>query len=82
MRTKNEAIFTLYLGVVNHWVCLVIHKTKEDAKHPQFYLLDSSNLVYLDKLDEQLPEIMLKKSREKVLYGMKYYTPFFVKMSI
>lgn len=52
MRTKNEAIFTLYLGVVNHWVCLIVHKTKEDPTRPQFYLLDSSNLVFLEKLDE------------------------------
>ena len=52
MRTKNEAIFTLYLGVVNHWVCLVVHKTQEEPTRPRFYLLDSSNLVYLEKLDE------------------------------
>ncbi len=47
-----------------------------------FYLLDSSNLVYLDKIDEQLPEVMLLRAREKEALGMKASSKFQIKMSI
>lgn len=57
------------LGVVNHWVTLIVHKTREEPDKIQFYFLDSGNLEYLDKVDEQLPEVMLKRSREKESQG-------------
>ncbi len=69
-----------FLGVVNHWVTLLVHKTAAHRLH--FYFLDSGNLSYLDKLDEQLPEVMLRRSREKQKYGMKPASPFMTKMSI
>jgi hypothetical protein len=47
-KTKKDAAFVLYLGVVNHWVTLIVHKT---AGKLNFYLLDSSNLHFLDKVD-------------------------------
>jgi hypothetical protein len=50
-RTKKEAIFTWYVGVVNHWVGIIVHKTKEEPKKLNFYLLDSSNLHFLEKVD-------------------------------
>ncbi len=78
-KTKKEAVFTLYLGCVNHWVCVIVHKTRDDMK---FYLMDSSNLHFLEKVDEQLPEVMIRRSREKELYGMKPHTNFFIKMAI
>jgi len=81
-KSKKEAIFALYLGVVNHWVCLIVHKTLEEPHRPKFYLLDSSNLFFLEKIDEQIPEVMIKRSRDKELYGMKQHTNFFIKMSI
>jgi hypothetical protein len=40
-RAPKEAVFVWYLGVVNHWVTLVIHKNEEQI---EFYFLDSSNL--------------------------------------
>jgi hypothetical protein len=36
----------------------------------------------LEKEDEQLPEVMMKRSRDKLLYGMQPHTNFFIKMSI
>lgn len=52
-RTSKEAVFVLYNGVVNHWVTLIGYKEKGCAPGDiQFYLLDSSNLVYLDKIEE------------------------------
>ena len=52
------------MGAVNHWTTVVVHK-EPGQDEPTFYLLDSANLCYLDKIDEQLPEIMEKRSREK-----------------
>jgi hypothetical protein len=40
------AVFVLYLGVVSHWVSVVVHR---DGANFQIYLMDSSNIVHLDK---------------------------------
>lgn len=45
-------------------------------------MLDSSNLKYLDKINEKLPEVMEKRTRKKVAMGMKEGTAFGMKMSI
>lgn len=55
--SKKESVFALYVGAVNHWVTIVAHKTKENPDKVNFYLLDSSNLIYLNKTDDQLPEV-------------------------
>jgi hypothetical protein len=47
-KAPKDAVFLWYLGVVNHWVTLVIHKSEGKIK---FYFLDSSNLSFLDKVD-------------------------------
>jgi len=41
-----SAVFVLYLGVVSHWVSVVVHR---DGATIQVYLMDSSNIVHLDK---------------------------------
>lgn len=79
--SNKEAVFVLYLGVVNHWVTLIAYKDKSD-NNIQFYLLDSSNLVFLDKADQQLPEVMEKRAREKEAIGLKKSSPFMIKMCI
>eukprot|EP00347_Sterkiella_histriomuscorum_P012748 403367374 len=79
---ENEAIFTFFIGAVNHWVSMVIHKPRGSNQTPKFYLLDSSNLEFLNKSDEQLPEVMEKRSREKNKIGMKPSSFFNMKMSI
>lgn len=68
---KNEAVCTVFLGAVNHWVTVLLHKTRENPEKVTFYLLDSSNSVHLDKSDEQIPDILEQRSREKEALGMK-----------
>lgn len=48
---KNESIFCLFLGVVNHWTTFIIHKQK-GSDGVKYYFLDSGNLEFLDKMDE------------------------------
>lgn len=55
--TTNEAVFVFFIGAVNHWITVVIHKEKGENQEPKFYLFDSSNLKFLDKSVEQLPEV-------------------------
>ena len=57
-QAPKNAIFVWYLGVVNHWVTLIVHKENDKIT---FYLLDSSNLIFLDKVEEQLSEVMLQR---------------------
>jgi hypothetical protein len=80
--SRKESVFSLYIGAVNHWVCIVAHKTKEQPHRVKFYLLDSYNAVYLDKSDDQLPEIQEASNRERVFYGMEPNKPFTSKMSV
>jgi hypothetical protein len=78
--SKKEAIFTLFLGVVNHWITLIVQKSLDGSL--KFYLLDSSNIVFLDKTDEQLPEVMEHRERERCKIINKPTLPFTIKMSI
>ena len=67
---------------MNHWVIFIAHKERGDPQI-RFYYLDSSNIAYLDKVDEQLPDLMEKKGREKLAVGiLKMPNPFVTKMSI
>lgn len=50
MGHKGEAVCALFLGAVNHWVTLLLHKTNDGQV--KIYLLDSSNAQYLHKVDE------------------------------
>jgi hypothetical protein len=47
--TKDEAVCAIFLGAVNHWVTVLLHKTGEKI---DIFLLDSSNAQYLHKSDE------------------------------
>ena len=78
--SKKEAIFVLFLGVVNHWITLVVHKSPQGQL--SFYLLDSSNQVFLDKTDQQLPDIVEQATRRKEALGLKRNAPFTMKMSV
>ncbi|CDW73152.1 UNKNOWN [Stylonychia lemnae] len=80
--TEKEAVFSLYIGAVNHWINLIIHKPPGAFQTPQFYLLDSSNLKFLDKVEEQLIEVQEKRCRRKASIGLKPSSQFMVKMSI
>lgn len=81
-KTENEAIFILFLGAVNHWVTMIVYKEKGVDQKPKFYLLDSANLTYLNKAEEQLASVMEERAKEKVLLGFKPSNEFMLKMSI
>ena len=51
LNSHHESTFVFYMGVVNHWVTLVIHK-RVKSDDISFYLLDSNNLDYLSKSNE------------------------------
>lgn len=77
--TPHDAVFVIFLGAVNHWVTVVAHKENSVTR---LYLLDSSNYVYLDKIDEQIPEMIQKRNRDKVALGLQATVPFTLKMSV
>jgi len=71
-----------FLGVVNHWVTFIAHKEKGDPTI-RFYYVDSNNFVTLNKIDEQLPDLIEQRDREKVSLGInKKPNLFMSKMSI
>jgi len=43
------------LGIVNHWIPLVIYKKSKNAE-AEFYFLDSRNIEYLDWKEEELDD--------------------------
>ena len=43
------------LGIVNHWIPLVIYKKSKNAE-VEFYFLDSRNIEYLDWKEEELDD--------------------------
>ena len=50
-KSNKESVFIWFLGAVNHWVTLAVHK-EAGRNSCAFYLMDSSNSEYLDKNDE------------------------------
>ena len=52
-KIKGEAIYVFFIGATAHWVTFIVHKSKDGQL--KFYLLDSSNLEYLDCPEELIP---------------------------
>jgi len=48
---------------------LIIHKEGPGAEL-KFYFLDSSNLTFLDKSDDQIPDVMEERNRQKLNMGI------------
>ena len=58
-------------------------KIKKGLKYDtQCYLLDSSNLVHLDKLPEGLVDVVLDRVKEKIMLGLKAPEKFLIEMTI
>lgn len=80
----------MFIGVVNHWVAFIIEKKgakaldsykyepyKVGKKHEhKFWLLDSSNLIHLDKTELELPEVIMDRVRERIVLGLKASSKF------
>ena len=45
---QGQAIFVLFIGVVNHWVTIVVNKPAGPQAENELYLFDSSNAKILD----------------------------------
>lgn len=70
-------MLVLYLGVVSHWVSVVVHR---DGANMQMYLLDSSNFVHLNQPVASVPQIVIDKVRENNALGVKSSSDFENKM--
>jgi len=46
---------------------------KSDNK---FFLLDSSNIVHLDKLEMEVPDLIMERVRQKIRLGLKATSKF------
>lgn len=80
-QSKGEAILVMLLGVVNHWITLVLHKDAQSVMN--FYLLDSSNIKHLDKEESELIGcVMESRVWKKMRLGLKPMKKFMVKMSV
>lgn len=82
MAHQGQAIFVFFLGVVNHWISVVIHKPAATATS-QIFVLDSVNIKHMDRPDEDL-ELLALESRcwKKIRLGLKPTLKFMVEMSI
>ena len=92
----KQAVFILFIGVVNHWVALVAVKKSlvtlpfEQRRHlsfgqkqlTKFFLLDSSNFEHLDKNEADLPDLVMDRVKEKVRIGLKATSKFQIQMTI
>lgn len=79
---QGQAIFVFFVGVVNHWITVVVKKP--NAHQPiQVYLLDSSNVKHLDKPEEALDSLSVEsRCWKKIRVGLKPTIKFMVEMSI
>ena len=79
--TDKDAIFVLFIGATSHWVALVIHKEKS-SQIQKFYLLDSSNLLYLNCEEDDVPALFDEELHQNVALGFprKKYDTFTTKM--
>ena len=48
----------------------------------KFFLLDCSNLPHLDKMEEDIPELIMDRLREKIKIGLKASNKFTIEMTI
>lgn len=65
------------LGIVNHWIPLVIYKKSKHAD-AEFYFLDSRNIEYLDWKEEELDDRIDERDRiHDHLTGRIPRKPFF-----
>ena len=81
-QSDKEGIMVLYIGVTNHWVNIVIHKKPSEGEGIKIYLLDSENEESLNKVDKQIPNLMIEASKERIKLCGAPYSKFFEKMGI
>lgn len=80
---QGQAIMVIFLGVVNHWIALVIHKTGFDGEPHEIYLLDSSNIDHLSLHEGALAAQSIEsRCWKKIRVGLKPTNKFMVEMSI
>ena len=79
--SDKDAIFVLFIGATSHWVTIVVHKKKHQSSL-KFYLLDSSNLEYLNCEEDQIPALYDYECHNHVSLGIprKTYDTFTTKM--
>ena len=85
-KVKGEAVYVFFIGATAHWVTLIIHKQK-DSKNLKFYLLDSSNLEYLNCPEELVPACYEKSLHELLAAGIprnsaQHFKDFGIKMTL
>lgn len=91
----KPAILVIFMGLANHWVCLVAHhpglknlsprkqeKLKQGQSLTKIYMLDSANTAHLHIPVEQIPEFIIERQRDKIRVGMNAWDKFGVKMTI
>lgn len=54
--------------MVFHWVPLICHKSNDNLK---FYFLDPTNVPFLDKNDEQIPDVLEELNRLDLSIGIQ-----------
>jgi hypothetical protein len=95
-QAQDNAVFVFFVGAVNHWVALVVHKPAFDSRssktqkriraqekyQSKFYLLDSSNITHLKESTDRLPDVVNERVFEKVLLGLKATDKFMTQMTI
>ena len=85
----KPAIMVLFLGLSNHWVCLVAHhpglknlskrkleKLQLGHSLTKIYLLDSAQTPHLDVPLDKMPDYIIEKQRSKCRVGMPPSTQF------
>ena len=94
--TRKEGIFVLFVGVTNHWVAFIVHKKAWNEKPPytqdkykagsklmnKYYLLDCSNIKHLDKMEEDIPGLIMERLNQNIKIGLKAVDKFQVEMNI
>ena len=79
---QGQAVFVFLIGVVNHWVTVVVNKPSPGAVN-ELYLFDSSNPRILDKSEEELESISVEnRCWSNIRLGLKPTIKFMVEMSI
>lgn len=79
----------LFVGVTNHWVTLIAHKTRERCKdgksstaNIQLYLMDSLNNSQLHAANREVPDQVLQRIKQQADLGMKVMDRFSIKTCI